>query len=122
MSQCLNLFLPPNIYFGETITKDLVNYDNKYGQTTDVGKFPPNDFGLYDMHGNVWEWCEDAWHKDYTNAPHDGSAWISDDNKRILRGGSWFQDPENCRCAYRNYIVAGANNYGSGFRVACSFG
>ncbi len=109
-------------YFGETITKDLVNHDNRYGQTTDVGKFPPNDFGLYDMHGNVWEWCEDSWHKDYTNAPHDGHAWISDDNKRILRGGSWFQDSENCRCAYRNYIVAGANNYGSGFRVACSSG
>jgi hypothetical protein len=68
-------------------------------------------------HGDI-----SAWHKDYTNAPKDGNTWISDDNKRILRGGSWFQDPENCRCAYRNYIVAGANNYGSGFRVACSFG
>ena len=109
-------------YFGATITTDLVNHHNKYGQTTDVGKFTPNDFGLYDMHGNVWEWCEDAWHKDYTNAPNDGSSWISDDNKRTLRGGSWSQDPENCRCAYRNYIVAGANNYGSGFRVACSSG
>ena len=109
-------------YFGETITTDLVNHHNKYGQTTDVGKFTPNDFGLYDMHGNVWEWCEDAWYKDYTNAPNDGSAWIGDDNKRILRGGSWFQDSENCRCAYRNYIIAGANNYGSGFRVACSSG
>jgi formylglycine-generating enzyme required for sulfatase activity len=111
-----------SFYFGETITTDLVNHHNKYGQTTDVGKFTPNDFGLYDMHGNVWEWCEDAWYKDYTNAPNDGSAWIGDDNKRILRGGSWFQDSENCRCAYRNYIIAGANNYGSGFRVACSSG
>ena len=74
------------------------------------------------MHGNVWEWCEDFWHRDYTNAPNDGSAWTSNDSKRILRGGSWLQEAGNCRCAYRNYIVAGGSNYGSGFRVACSSG
>ena len=109
-------------YFGETITTDVVNHHNKYGQTTDVGGFPPNNFGLYNMHGNVWEWCEDSWHKDYTNAPNDGSVWIGDDNKHILRGGSWLQDPGNCRSAYRNYIAAGGSNHGSGFRVACSSG
>jgi formylglycine-generating enzyme required for sulfatase activity len=109
-------------YFGETISIDLVNHNNKYEQTTEVGIFSPNDFGLYDMHGNVWEWCEDYWHKNYTDAPSNGNAWIGDDNKRILRGGSWLQDPGNCRCAYRNYIVAGGSNYGSGLRVACSSG
>mgnify|MGYP005839573929 CR=1 FL=1 len=92
-------------YFGETITPDLVNYDGNYsygaapqGQyreaTTDVGSFPPNGFGLYDTHGNVWEWCLDHWHDSYgglfRQAPTDGSAWLSsDENKsRLLRGGS----------------------------------
>jgi formylglycine-generating enzyme required for sulfatase activity len=109
-------------YFGETISTDLVNHDQKYGQTTDVGKFPPNNFGLYDMHGNVWEWCEDGWHKDYRDAPNDSRSWISNDEKHIVRGGSWLYEPSNCRCAYRHYILAAASNYGSGFRVACSCG
>lgn len=71
-------------YFGETISTDLANYDgnSRYGngkkgvyriKTTPVRSFPPNAFGLYDMHGNVWEWCEDIWHKNYEGAPNDGS-------------------------------------------------
>jgi formylglycine-generating enzyme required for sulfatase activity len=117
-------------YFGESITPDLVNYNGNYTyaaaskgkyreQTTDVGTFPPNAFGLYDMHGNVWEWCEDNWQKNYINAPVDGSASISLSGGNMLRGGSWFSLPEYCRSACRIFNVAGFGSYGSGFRVVC---
>jgi formylglycine-generating enzyme required for sulfatase activity len=106
-------------YFGETITADLANYNGNYTyasapkgeyreQTTDVGSFPPNAFGLYDMHGNVWEWCLDTWHDNYNGAPTDGSAWIDkNDNQsqKLLRGGSWSDLPRDCRSAYRNRFV-----------------
>ncbi|MDB9342024.1 formylglycine-generating enzyme family protein [Nodularia spumigena CS-588/06] len=120
-------------YFGDTITTDLANYDGNYTygsapkgeyreQTTDVGKFPANPFGLYDMCGNVWEWCQDKWHKNYNNAPADGSAWLSDnDNQnRLLRGGSWCYDPVSCRSAL--CVNANPDSAGSsvGFRVVCS--
>ncbi|MFN9616057.1 MAG: SUMF1/EgtB/PvdO family nonheme iron enzyme [Dolichospermum sp.] len=111
-------------YFGDTITTDLVNHRNKYGQTTEVGKFPPNAFGLYDMHGNVWEWCEDGWHKNYINAPiwpNDSIAWISSNNKQILRGGSWIDLRGLCRSACRNGNNAYYRCYDYGFRVACSY-
>jgi formylglycine-generating enzyme required for sulfatase activity len=87
-------------YFGESITPDLVNYNGNYTyasvpkgqnrqQTTDVGTFPPNSFGLYDMHGNVWEWCQDDYRNDYINAPTDGSALTSlSVRHKMLRGGS----------------------------------
>ncbi len=118
-------------HFGETITTELANYrgtdtyasapKGKYLQrTTDVGSFPPNAFGLYDMHGNVWEWCQDAWHDNYQNAPKDGSAWTSQsDNQKMLRGGSWFDNPVVCRSAFRLYDVAGFDLDNDGFRVVC---
>lgn len=117
-------------YCGETISTDLANYDGNYtygqGQkgeyrekTTEVGKFPANPFGLYDMCGNVWEWCEDGWHENYINAPTDGSAWTSLSSERLLRGGSWFNYPENCRSAYRTYNDAGFDDSNFGFRVVC---
>ncbi|MCE2717543.1 MAG: SUMF1/EgtB/PvdO family nonheme iron enzyme [Dolichospermum sp.] len=111
-------------YFGDTITTDLVNHNGKYGKTTDVGKFYPNAFGLYDMHGNVWEWCEDGWHKNYINAPiwpNDSIAWISSNNKQILRGGSWIDLRGLCRSACRNGNNAYYRCYDYGFRVACSY-
>ncbi|NES67565.1 MAG: formylglycine-generating enzyme family protein, partial [Okeania sp. SIO2D1] len=109
-------------YFGETITSELVNYEGKIGQTTDVGSFPPNAFGLYDMHGNVWEWCLDVWHNNYNGAPTDGSAWESGGNnsQRLLRGGCWYGISWNCRCAWRDYIYAGVHFSYVGFRVVSS--
>ena len=102
-------------HFGETITTDQANYDgdHTYGtgrkgvdrkKTLAVGSFPANDFGLYDVHGNVWEWVEDCWHGDYTGAPADGSAWTSggDCGSRVLRGGSWNYEPRNLRSANRD--------------------
>ncbi|WP_088242755.1 formylglycine-generating enzyme family protein [Calothrix rhizosoleniae] len=124
-------------YFGETITTDLVNYNGNYTyasapkgifrkEATEVGKFPPNAFGLYDMHGNLWEWCQDTWHRNYNGAPTDGSAWIDNDNiYPILRGGSWFGNPKICRSAYRDDVVrAWRDDLFSliGFRVVCAFG
>ncbi|PHX55645.1 serine/threonine protein kinase [Tychonema bourrellyi FEM_GT703] len=117
-------------YFGDTITPDLVNYqgNNPYGaapkglyrqQTTDVGSFPPNPFGLYDMHGNVCEWCSDKWHDNYNGAPTDGSSWeTGTDNNRVQRGGSWDLNAVNCRSAFRVYDSAGSRWRCRGFRVA----
>ena len=119
-------------YFGETITSDLANYrgtriyaDEPEGvyrkETTPVGMFPPNAFGLYDLHGNVWEWCADTWHDNYQGAPTDGSAWVHGENENdyLLRGGSWNYDPVNCRSADRYFFTRVVIHYDFGFRVAC---
>ena len=120
-------------HFGETITPDLANYrgTSTYAngpkgeyrkQTTPVGVFPANAWGLQDMHGNVLEWCLDQWHESYAGAPVDGSAWVdSVDEKsvtpRLLRGGSWLDNPRSCRSAFRDRLVPdGAIGY-IGFRV-----
>ena len=117
--------------FGETITGDLANYKtNKRtytneasgdfrAKTTPVGSFPPNPYGLYDMHGNVWEWCEDNWHDNYEGAPSNGSAWISgNDSIKVVRGGSWSSNPRFCRSAFRRLTRDTRVNY-IGFRVVC---
>jgi formylglycine-generating enzyme required for sulfatase activity len=120
-------------YFGETITADLVNYNgtstyasepkSQYRQqTTPVGSFPPNAFGLYDMHGNVLEWCQDPWHDSYQGAPHNGSVWVdngNDNQLRLLRGGSWVDVPDYCRSAYRVSDIRDYRSYAVGFRVVC---
>ncbi|MBE9160668.1 formylglycine-generating enzyme family protein [Nodosilinea sp. LEGE 06152] len=109
-------------YFGDTISTDQVNHKEHYGKTTEVGRFPPNAFGLYDMHGNVWEWCQDHWHDNYEGAPTDGSAWIEGGNSgyRVRRGGSWDFSPRICRSAYRFTFMPGLGNDSLGFRVVCS--
>ena len=123
-------------YFGETITGELANYDasNTYAeeakgeyrqQTTPVGQFPPNAFGLYDMHGNVWEWCADTWHDNYDGAPTDGSVWTENgnNNRSPMRGGSWYLNPYYCRSAFRSYdLRRGDSSNDLGFRVVCGAG
>jgi formylglycine-generating enzyme required for sulfatase activity len=121
-------------YFGRTLTTDLANYNGSYiyndgakgeyrEETTPVDHFGiANAFGLCDMHGNVYEWCQDYWHDSYKDAPKDGSAWLSEDENaaRVLRGGSWLSYPRHCRSAYRFFYSPGSRIYGLGFRVVCS--
>jgi formylglycine-generating enzyme required for sulfatase activity/tRNA A-37 threonylcarbamoyl transferase component Bud32 len=138
-------------HIGETLTTELANYDGNrtYGsgqkgtyrqKTTPVGHFnQANAFGLYDIHGNVWEWCADPWHDSYNGAPIDGRVWdesndfyynayveylvnlLSINNLRVLRGGSWNYYPAYCRCAFRHWDNADHRYYSHyvGFRVSC---
>ena len=131
-------------HFGETITTDLANYrgtdwkiddettysgaygDGPHGkyreETTDVGNFDvANAFGLYDMHGNVWEWCLDHYLDSYEATPLDGSPLLTknEDARRVLRGGSWFFNPELCRSALRGNNRPADHSDLIGFRVVC---
>ncbi|MFN9630331.1 MAG: formylglycine-generating enzyme family protein [Cyanobacteriota bacterium] len=129
--------------FGDTLTQELANYDatvsyadgptgGRLHQTTPVGRYPANAWGLKDMHGNVWEWCLDHWHKNYgeennieqEKAPDDGSAWLYSESvrnkkRRLLRGGSWGSNPRGCRSAVRNLDGPVGVNGLVGFRVVC---
>ena len=89
-------------------------------QTAPVGSFEPNAFGLYDLHGNVWEWVEDSWHASYDSAPIDGRAWVEggDPNFRIIRGGSWRNEAELIRADVRVKRIIGVRFDTLGFRVA----
>ena len=137
--------------FGDTLSTDLANYDGNYtyglGQkglyrkaTTPVGSFPANGFGLYDMHGNVYEWCLDDWHDSYQDAPSDERPWfenqnhshlwkdgqyglseiLQQNNPKLLRGGSWVPYPRDCRSANRDRSSPAYRSYDLGFRVCCS--
>jgi len=119
--------------FGRTLSPEIANYratstynDGPTGDfredTTPVDYFDvANGFGLVDMHGNVFEWCQDHYHSSYTNAPGDGKAWVSEDEgaRRIIRGGSWNHFPRICRSAYRGNDFPDDRNHLIGFRVVC---
>jgi formylglycine-generating enzyme required for sulfatase activity len=95
---------------------------NSGNQMHPVGQKQPNSFGLYDMHGNVWEWCQDVYHDNYNGAPFDGSAWLSmrNLNGRVLRGGSWVSSDTNLRSVYRNKDDSWTHDGSTGFRVVMS--
>ena len=122
-------------YFGETIDKELAHYrawlaygrGQKVGYYSDngdpkkVGSYPANAYGLYDMHGHVQEWCADLWHKNYLDAPTNGSAWISNNSsEHVIRGGEKSDNPDGCRSAVRK--SGKVDSYScdrAGFRVVC---
>ena len=116
---------------GSTISTDQANYNGNfmYGsgrrgtyrrRTTPVRTFAPNVFGLYDVHGNVFEWVEDCWHDDYRGAPSDGTAWTrgGDCGRRVLRGGSWLTVPRLARSADRLRLSSAYRSFFAGFRVS----
>jgi formylglycine-generating enzyme required for sulfatase activity len=116
-----------SFHFGKTLDPKIANYEkgSKQGYTTPVGSFKiANNYGLYDMHGNVWEWCQDHWHLNYEGAPKNGLAWIdstaSEYSLRVMRGGSWINTYEFCRSAFRNQIIAHHHSKRIGFRLALS--
>jgi formylglycine-generating enzyme required for sulfatase activity len=128
-------------HFGETISCYVANYygqfwdedlrslgfygddlpGERYQQTTDVMSYYANTWGLYDMHGNVWEWCADHWHDNYQNAPTNGSAWLTNEKEanRLLRGGSWYSFPRDCQSSLRFFRAPADRYYDVGFRVVC---
>ena len=123
-------------YFFGNSTSDLCRYANGaanetdfswrnkdchdgYKRTAPTASFTANAFGLYDMHGNAWEWTQDCWNGSYKGAPSDGTAWLSGNcSRRVLRGGSWFSDPDNLRSAIRDGITTGNRGNYDGFRLA----
>ncbi|HEX8890473.1 MAG TPA: formylglycine-generating enzyme family protein [Pyrinomonadaceae bacterium] len=116
--------------FGDSLTSEQANFDGNYpyggaakgvnrGKTMPVGSYQPNAWGLYDMHGNVLELCEDWYHDNYNGAPSDGSAWLSggDQNYLVLRGGSWAGNGYSLRSAARDRLMSGFRSVYIGFRL-----
>ncbi|MBJ7898405.1 MAG: SUMF1/EgtB/PvdO family nonheme iron enzyme [Cyanobacteria bacterium RI_101] len=114
-------------FFGNNM-EQLVNYAwygrNSGRKTHSVGQKKPNLWGLYDMHGNLWEWCEDSWHGTYNGSPTDGSAWVDNQcqsDLRVLRGGAWSSHPTNCHSSSRHYDSLYHTSRMYGFRLVLEF-
>ncbi|MGN7610691.1 formylglycine-generating enzyme family protein [Magnetococcales bacterium HHB-1] len=117
-------------FFGESLcAKTEANYDGSWPdkdgkgsfreETTAVGSFQANAFGLYDMHGNVWEWVEDLYAKDaYHHHQRKNPIYTSSSNNRLVRGGSWFDDAAGQRCAYRHDVPNDFHDFDIGCRLA----
>ena len=109
-------------YAGSDRLKDVGWYDENSGsETKPVGLKYPNQLGLYDMSGNVWEWCEDDWHTNYQGAPADGAAWVDSADRgsiRVIRGGCWLLNALFCRAANRINDGPDLRNINLGFRLA----
>jgi formylglycine-generating enzyme required for sulfatase activity len=119
-------------WWGSSISSDQANYDGSYsypafsqkdsqyrGQTLPVDSFAPNPWGLYQVHGNIYEWVEDCWHSDYVGAPNDGSPWLAADcNRHVLRGGAWNFAPWQLRSASRGAVASAVALLPVGMRVA----
>jgi len=103
-------------YCGSDDAQSVAWYDND--STHPVGQKQANAFGLYDMSGNVWEWVEDGWHKDYNGAPSDGTAWQGSDSRHVIRGGSWFFDQWIIDAADRRWNMPSDRYSTLGFRLA----
>ncbi len=115
--------------FGNSINPAQANFDAREsyagsvtgianGKTVTVGRYRPNGYGLYDMHGNVWEWVEDCWNGNHNKAPADGSARASGEcGRRVVRGGSWINDPGWLRSADRGRFITSIRSGSVGFRV-----
>lgn len=116
--------------FGNSLSSKQANFDGHVpynapvgvyrSQTAPVGSYPPNAFGIYDMHGNVWEWCEDTYHTNYNGAPTDGAAWVEKSGEKVVRGGSWLSNGSALRSAVRDKMDVGGRFSAVGFRVATS--
>ena len=117
--------------FGETLTVEVANFNGEhiFGEeprgfyrhiTNEGGTFPPNAFGLYEMHGNLWEWCDDNWLDDYSSTPRDNSSYQNRESPyRVARGGSWHEPPQLCRSAARLRVLQTDADEFTGFRVVC---
>jgi formylglycine-generating enzyme len=108
---------------GSKRVKEVAWYnENSHSETKPLGRKFPNELGLYDMSGNVWEWCADDWHSNYEAAPVDGSAWIDAKrgSNRVFRGGCWSDFPRYCRSAHRNPWSPDNHSDSLGFRLALS--
>ena len=120
-----------SFHFGDSLSSTQANFDGNHpycgadkgpylNRTCKVGSYRPNDYGLFDMHGNVWEWCSD-WYSPDTYKENNRKDPQGPDNgqTRVLRGGSWYGSGLDCRSAYRSSLSPDGRSFSYGFRVVC---